>query len=204
MNLSVIERMARNGDMSKDAMTYLLNCGGECECLDYKQELTLDQDKSLCDFAKDVLAIKNVGGGFIVVGVQDKTWRPLGIPTELPYDSKMLQDKIRRATNVDLEINIVHHKLDVPNSSGLFALIYIRSSRKRSHRRTPTLSGKDFQASKPFGLRRGEIYVRRVDSTIKVSNQKELADLCYLAFVLTHWRTRRVEKRSRDRHWPIP
>src|SRR3990172_8565429 len=177
MNLLVLERMARDGDMSKDAMRYFLDCGGECAWLDYKVELALDQEKSLCDFAKDILAIKNVGGGFIIVGVQDKTWRPVGIPNELPYDSKMLRDKIRRATNVDLDVYIVHHRLDVPNSTGLFALIFVRSSRKRSRRRTASLVGKDFLTTKPFGLRRGEIYVRRGDSTVKVQSEQELVDL---------------------------
>lgn len=177
MNLSVLERMARDGDMSKDALRYFLDCRGECAWLDYKEKLTLEQDKQLCDFAKDILALKNVGGGFIVVGVQDKTWRPVGIPTELPYDAKMLRDKIRRAADVDLDVNIVHHNFSAPGSSGIFGLIYVRSSRKRSRRRTPTLARKDFCTAKPFGIRRGDIFVRRGDSTVKLSSEHELTDL---------------------------
>lgn len=78
MNLSVLERMAREGDMSMDAIRYLLGCRGECEWLDYKETLSLENEKELCDFARDVLAIKNVGGGYIVVGVEDKTWAAKG------------------------------------------------------------------------------------------------------------------------------
>jgi tetratricopeptide (TPR) repeat protein len=169
--------MARDGDMSKDAMRYFLNCRAECAWLDYKGTLALEHDKQLCDFAKDILALKNVGGGFIVVGVQDKTWRPVGLSAELPYDAKMLRDKIRRATDVDLDVSIVHHKLDVSGSTGLFGLIFIRSGRKRSRRRTPTLVGKDFCAAKPFGIRRGDIYLRRGDETIKVASEHDLAEL---------------------------
>ena len=177
MNLSIIERMARDGDMSKDAVRYLLNCRGECAWLDHKETLDLGNDRSLCDFVKDILGLKNVGGGFIVVGVKDKTWQPIGIPVELPYDSKMIRDQIRRAASVDLDVNVVHHKVDFSNSTGLFGLVFVRSSRKRSRRRTPTLVGKDFCAAKPFGLRRGDIYVRRGDSTVKVQSENELADL---------------------------
>lgn len=177
MNLSVIERMARDGDMSKDAIHYLINCHGECAWLDYKEFLNLDEDKGLCDFAKDVLAIKNVGGGFIVVGVKDMTWNPAGISVELPYDSKMLRDKIRRATELDLDVNIVHHKIDLAGSTGLFGLVFVRSSRKRGRRRTPTLVKKDFCVTKAFGLRRGDIYVRSGDSTVKVKSEEELANL---------------------------
>ncbi len=177
MNLSVLERMARDGDMSADAMRYLLDCHGECEWLDHKETLRLEHDKELCDFAKDALGIKNVGGGFIVVGVEDKTWAPKGLPATLPHDSKMLRDAIRRAAGLELDVDIVHHELQVAGRTALFALILIRSSRKRKRRRTPTLVAKDFCHSTSFGLRRGEIYLRRGDSTVKIQSQSELEDL---------------------------
>lgn len=177
MNLSVLERMVREGDMSADAMRYLLGCRGECEWLDYKEVLHLEQDKELCDFAKDALGMKNVGGGYIVVGVQDKTWKQLGLPASLPYDSKMLRDKVRHGAGVELEVDVVQHNVQTPGSTGIFALIMVRSSRKRKRRRTPTLTGRDFCAGKPFGVRRGEIYVRRGDSTVRVQSESELEEL---------------------------
>ena len=177
MNLSVLERMARDGDMSADAMRYLLNCRGECEWLDYKEALHLEHDKELCDFARDVIAIKNVGGGYIVVGVQDKTWLPKGISERLPYDTKMLRDKVRLGLGFELDVDVVHHELQLGPCTALYALIYIRSSKKRRKRRAPTLVGKDFCIGKPFGLRRGEIYVRHGDSTVRVQDQSELEDL---------------------------
>src|SRR5438445_5383847 len=114
MNLSILERMVREGDLSLDALLYLLQCKSESEWLDYKQRLVLDQDKNLCDFTRDVLALKNVGGGYIVVGVRDKTWEPLGLAEKLPYDTKMLRDKVRRASGLDLDVDIVHHELKQP------------------------------------------------------------------------------------------
>ncbi|MBU1985281.1 ATP-binding protein, partial [bacterium] len=177
MNLSVLEQMARNGDMSVDALRYLLECKGECEWLDYKQALHIDTEKELCDFARDILAIKNMGGGYVVVGVEDKTWKPVGLSFTLPYDTKLIRDQVRRATGLDLEVDIVHHDIHVPSSSGKFALVFIRSSRKRSKRRTPTLCAKDFCHTKTYGLRRGEIYVRRGDSTIRLQHDSELVDL---------------------------
>jgi tetratricopeptide (TPR) repeat protein len=177
MNLSVIERMARDGDMSSDALQYLLDCRGECEWLDYKQMLHLERDKELCDFTKDVLALKNVGGGYIIVGVRDKTWIPVGIPSELSFDSKMLRDQIRRCANVELDMHIVHHRLQISDSTGLFAMVFVRSSRKRKRRRVPTVVGKDFAPTQHFGLHRGDIYVRNGDSTVKVQSEEELSDL---------------------------
>ncbi len=36
--------MARDGDMSADGMRFLLDCKGECEWLDFKQQLTIESD----------------------------------------------------------------------------------------------------------------------------------------------------------------
>lgn len=177
MNLAQLERMVGDGDLSRAAFQYLLQCRAECEWLDYKESLDLSTDHGLCGFAKDVLALKNVGGGYLLVGVRDKTWEQVGIPSPLAMDTKQLRDQIVRATGVSLEIDIVHHELDRAGAPLIFALILVRSSKKRKKRRIPTLAGKDFCATKPFGLRRGDIFVRSGDSTVKVSQQAELEAL---------------------------
>ena len=174
MNLSVLERMAREGDLSLDAVRYLVGCRGECEWLDFKETLTLERDSELAEFGRDVLALKNSGGGYIVVGVKDKTWEPLGLHAPLPYDSKLLRDKVRYCTGIDLEVDIVQHTLALASKSAQFALVLVRASKKRSKRRSPTLVAKDFRRDEKFGLRRGEIYVRRGDSSIRVSSEEEL------------------------------
>ncbi len=177
MNFATLERMVSDGDMSRDGFRYLLGCRGECEWLDYKESLRLEHDAELCDFARDALALKNVGGGYILVGVKDKTWEQVGLTQQFAYDSKLLRDKIQRATGVQLELDIVCHDQEGDGTSKRFALIHVRSSRKRTKRRSPTLIAKDFCASKPFGVRRGEIYVRKGDATIRVTTQDELEDL---------------------------
>lgn len=177
MNLSVLEKMIQDGDMSAESLRYLLGCSAECEWLDYKETLSLENDKALCDFGKDALAFKNVGGGFIVAGVKDKTWAPVGLADRLPYDTKQLRDKVRRATGVEIEVDIVHHEQLVEGTKRLFALIIIRASRKRRKRRTPTPIRQDFCVPTPHGLRRGDIFARKGDSTVRVSTQEELEDL---------------------------
>lgn len=177
MNLAKIEQMIVDGDVSNESLNYLVGCRGECEWLDYKEQLHLENDKELCDFSKDILGMKNVGGGFIIVGVRDKTWTPVGITKALPYDTKELRDKVRRASGVDLEIQIVHHNLYVDGFDRLFALIYVRASKKRRRRRVPTVASRDFCTGQTFGIRRGEIYVRKGDSTIRLTSETELEDL---------------------------
>jgi hypothetical protein len=177
MNLALLERMVGDGDLSRDAFAYLLACRGECEWLDYKESLAVDQDHELCAFAKDALAMKNVGGGYLLIGVKDKTWEQVGLQAPFPYDSKLLRDKLVRATGVSLEVDVVQHSLDSTDGRKLFALVLIRASRKRGKRRSPTVTAKDFCAGKTFGLRRGDIFVRDGDSTTKVTSQDQLAEL---------------------------
>ena len=177
MNLAHLERMVGEGDLSKDACLYLLQCRGECEWLDFKEQLSLESEVELCGFARDVLAMKNVGGGYLVVGVMDKTWQVVGLAAPFPYDSKLLRDKVRSATGVELEVDVVTHPVESEGAKVLCALIHVRSSKKRRKRRSPTLVARDFCATKPFGMRRGEIYLRRGDSTVKVASEEELRDL---------------------------
>ena len=157
MNLAAIQRMARQGDMSREGLDYLLHCRAECEWLDYKVELDLKQDQIVCGFAKDMLALRNVGGGYLVVGVEDKTWRTVGLRQALPYDAKLLRDQIQRAAGVDLDINIVHHDVSTATGRSAVALVLVRSTAKRAKRRAPTVVAKDFCHSKPFSPARANV-----------------------------------------------
>lgn len=163
--------------MGVGALRYLLDCHSECEYLDYKEALYLEQPSQIADFVRDVLGIKNVGGGYIIVGVRDKTWEPVGLPNRLPYDTKGLRDKVRSASAVELELDIVQLDLPIADSQRLFALVYIRSTRKRHKLRIPTVTQRDYHPTKSFGLRPGEIYMRKGDTTTRITSAEDLQDL---------------------------
>ena len=173
MNLSTIRKLVAEGDLSKSAIRYLLECGGECEWLDHKQELHLDHDVDLGKLTRDVLALKNVGGGYLVIGAKDKTWEPIGLLNRLPLDTKMLRGAVRRASGLDVEVDLVHHELDTRSGPRLFALILVR----RSRRRRPVIVAQDFAPKESWGLRKGDILARSGDSTVRIQSQQELEDL---------------------------
>src|SRR5258708_6608544 len=97
MNLNTLRKMVAVGGMSDNALRYLLDCRGECEHLDYKEALYLDSDHGKASFARDVVGMKNVGGGYLIIGVKDKTWTPVGMIAPFDYDTKRLRDAIRKA-----------------------------------------------------------------------------------------------------------
>jgi hypothetical protein len=101
--------MVLDGDMSVGALRYLLEARGECEHLDYKEKLPLDSDYNYACLGRDVVAMKNTGGGYLVAGVEDKTWQPLGLSESFSLDTK--EYAVRKATGPDLDVDIVTHGL---------------------------------------------------------------------------------------------
>ena len=162
--------------MSVLALRYLLECRGECEHLDYKELLHLDNDHSQASFARDIVAMKNVGGGYIVVGVKDKTWEPVGLKQSLLEDTKRLRDVARKATGLDLAIDIVKHTIPIQSEHREFAIVLIRASAKRNKRRVPSICRISFHPKEDRGIRNGDIYFRKSDQTVRV-NSEELEEL---------------------------
>lgn len=177
MNMSKIRQMAADGDMSTSALSYLIDCRGECEHLDFKETLELHHDHGCASFAKDVVAMKNTGGGYIVVGVRDKTWEPLGISQPLPYDTKLVRDKTRKATGLDLEVDIVQHEIYKAQQTRRFALILVRAAAKFSKLKVPSIVRTSFHPKEDWGIREGDILIRTGDSTQKLKSETELASL---------------------------
>ncbi|MDZ4683517.1 MAG: ATP-binding protein [Planctomycetaceae bacterium] len=177
MNLSVLERMVADGDLSIAALRYLFDCRGECERLDFKESLRLSTDATAAEFARDCLAMKNAGGGYLVIGVKDKTWEPEGLPSAFPYDTKLIRDSVKKCTGLDLDIHIVPHVLTINNAQRAFALILIRGPKKRSRRRSPSIVRADFHPKESYGLRRGDIFIRSGDSTVRVTSDTEFEAL---------------------------
>lgn len=178
MNLSRLRHMIVQGDISKQALLYLLECRSECEYLDFKQSLDLTSNWARANFATDAIAMKNTGGGYIVIGVEDKTWKRVGTPKQPLLDTKLLKDVIQKCLGVDFDIDIVHYDLLGENGSLLwFSIILIRASPKQTKRRSPTLCARDFHPNEKWGIRRGQIYFRNADSTVLVTNTTELDQL---------------------------
>ncbi|NQV19461.1 MAG: putative DNA binding domain-containing protein [Armatimonadetes bacterium] len=177
MNISKIRQFAHEGNVSKETLKYLLNCYSECEHLDYKEKIELKSDHACASFGKDVVAMKNVGGGFIVVGVKDKTWEKVGIDSPMPYDSKKLIDQVRRSTGLDLVVDIIHHKVYIKEEELLFALILVRSTIKRTKLRNPSICSISFNAREKWGIRAGDRYIRKGESTVRIKTEAEMEEL---------------------------
>ncbi len=173
--------MAVQGDLSVEGLRYLIDCHGECEHLDFKSELDLNNKHNAIHIAKDVVGMKNIGGGYLIIGVKDKTWEPIGITKRTGLDSKLLRDSVRKHTGLDIEVNIVEHSININGKNRIFAMICVRSSANLNKLKKPSICKISSQETEKWGIRRGDIYIREVDETVRLDDlaklQEKLDDL---------------------------
>jgi len=63
-------------DIDQDRIKQLVNTPGESLAVELKQWISLDEPEGLAKVVKTVLALRNFGGGYMVIGFHDKTLKP--------------------------------------------------------------------------------------------------------------------------------
>jgi Tfp pilus assembly protein PilF len=176
MNISRIQKMADQGDLSVEALRYFLSCHGECEHLDFKAKIDFDNEREVAGIAKDSVGMKNIGGGYIVIGVMDKSWEPIGISKPTGLDTKMLRDLIRKYTGLEIEGYLVEHSIYLDGQNRCFCLIVVRTSSKITKLKNPSMCRISFQESEKWGIRKGDIYIRDGDQTVRLDDLNKLQE----------------------------
>ena len=84
---------------------------GEHDWVDFKREFDPGSAAAWCEVVKDVVAMANSGGGFILVGVNDDG-TPSGsdIQAALAVDPAVAVDKIRKYTGVQFASFSLHRR----------------------------------------------------------------------------------------------
>lgn len=116
-------------NLSDERIDYLLNLGMESENIDYKEDLDINRTEDIVKIAKDVAAMANSGGGYIIIGV-DKNFNKKGIPHEKRIDEAVLRDKINRY--FDPPIKVLYREVfrDIDGENKKFGVIYVVPSKE--------------------------------------------------------------------------
>jgi hypothetical protein len=173
--------MAQNvaAELSLNHLVGLLDSPCEMANLDFKETLDVAQCRDRVEFAKDVLAMANSGGGDIVVGVEDTTRRRVGISQEVSAalrDAKSVNDKLKKYCGGFIRVLVAQHEIPDP-AKGRVRLALIRVP--RAPRPVPAQDDGVFpDPSNPkkqkWIFRRGDIYVRKGDESVKVETPEDL------------------------------
>lgn len=150
--------------LSDQAIKSVLEHGEEDILLDYKESFDPKNDKCWIDIAVDTAAFANTHGGYIVFGIQDKTYKKLGLSdmecTAL-CDVKVISEKLSR--NIRPQFRKLRTKSY--SSDGLsFVVLYVPPTRDRTH-----IFEEDMCVRYPGGqqlvlVRKGAIYIRKSGS----------------------------------------
>ncbi|WP_265299166.1 RNA-binding domain-containing protein [Verminephrobacter eiseniae] len=133
----------------------------ECEVLDFKQQLP-DGDFEYAKLVRDLLALHNSYGGFIVFGVRetekDRAFEIVGVQQSGIHIGK-LRDMARAYLGTDLRISVSAHALDGRHVEAVWVA-------KRSIGDSPLKFAKNGPEEKPGKpcFKRGEVVFRRIES----------------------------------------
>ena len=165
-NISVKYFLNSDNPLSDEAFNYLLKYHEEDDNLDYKETFNSDSNKEWVGITIDAMAFSNSSSGYILFGVEDKTYRHLGLndsAKDTLSDVNLILQKLNRY--VRPKFNLIRTKLFDEN--GLtFALMHIPESIGKTHITTSEVAynrvnprtGKNKQS---IILRKGMIYVRQ-------------------------------------------
>lgn len=131
----------------------ILRRGFETKEFDYKAPCSWDvsNKKACCEIVKDILAMANTKGGFIVVGVDENDtgflWKGLAKEQCKSFETTRLNQFVQKYTDPAINTKIIKHESQGSN----FVIIEVPRFPD-----TPHICQKDF----PEVLRAGEVYVR--------------------------------------------
>jgi hypothetical protein len=153
--------------MNRDQLLEILRSRAELRDRDYKGPMAWDEDgkQACCCLVKDILAFANSGGGWLIVGVDDKTRDIVGLTTEQvqSFDVTRVSQFVNRyvAPSIDLAV------YPLTEAEGTCILI-----RVAPFPTTPHICQKDF----PGVLERGAIYVRTANKeTARVTDPQDMS-----------------------------
>ena len=84
--------------LTRDAALFLLAYAEEDNRVDYKQTIDIASDKEWLSLTKDISALANTRGGYLIFGVDDQNKKVIGL-------SKIVENILKDTNNLQLKIN---------------------------------------------------------------------------------------------------
>lgn len=136
----------------------------ETNKLDYKSTFNISDKKTCHDFSRGASALSNTGGGYIVVGVEPKAHRAIGIDrrTEKNLDPTRISQAISRFISPSIDLHTYVGDYTTKEGNLRIGLIYVPEFKRRPHFINGDYDYLDKRTDeRTQSLREGTIYVRR-------------------------------------------
>jgi len=140
--------------------------GYESSELDYKLMFDKEDIGAWMEIVKDACGLANFGGGTIVFGVQDGSFKPIGMDENFHVDAQLWADKFTKW--VSGKIDFIYHEpiKEVNGRKMKFPILQIRGT--ISAPAIPKIDGvyTSQKGEKTFAFKQGVLYTRRDTSTV--------------------------------------
>ena len=157
---------------------YLLSQKRETSDIDFKLTIDISNNADFCKIAKDIFAISNYGGGYLVVGFKETPtgrYDPAGLPSDyLHIDSATIQEKFNAYSNEPIALDYCELEKEMQNENKQmvkrkFAILYVPPSPLilKPIKSATYNDPKDNREKKLFS--RDEIFIRRGTQSIHAS-----------------------------------
>jgi hypothetical protein len=147
--------------LSCQVLDYLILFKEEDSFVDYKVSFDPNDEKEWLEVTKDVMAFANSNGGYIVFGVENGTFDPVGLDKHIAdalADTDKFQQKINRYIKPD--IKFLRSKL-FPSQGKYFVIIYIPETIGATHMVSKDGTHKFPNGKEKIILKQGTFYIRR-------------------------------------------
>ena len=187
------------GVLDNHNLALLINFKRETNRLDYKETFLTTDKKHEQDFSKDISALANIGGGYLVVGVNDKKI-PVGINTEVEkkLDPTRFSQIISKYLSPSLSLSTYIGTYSFNKKDLRIALLYISEFEKRPYIIKDTFTYYDSRKKCDVSnLYKGTIYVRKHSSSqlLDSDSWEELLERYYLKILQ---KRRNISQKERE------
>jgi len=158
-------------ELTSDLAEELIGRGFESPDLDYKQDFD-DSTEAWMELAKDIFGMSNFGGGYVVFGVKDGTFEPVGLDESFQKDTQDWIDRISKWITGRVSISYLEHVTKISGVNRKFPILRVHGSVgslvvPKVDGRYVTRSGSD-----KIAFRQGVIYTRRGTSTVSATGEE--------------------------------
>lgn len=183
-----LPQMIYPGELNDGVIHHLIKFNRETNQLDFKLTFSISDKDKCFQYAKDCTAFANIGGGYLVIGVEPHTHRVVGIDESVKksLDPTRVSQTISKYVSPDINL---HTYVGKHNNCSI-GLIYVPSFKKRPH-----FIKKDFHVNHNTVLHAGTIYIRR-DTATKTINEDSWEELLERYYEKTHYSRDISVKRS--------
>jgi hypothetical protein len=110
---------------------YLLSQKRETSEIDFKEIIDIQKNADFCKIVKDIFAMSNYGGGYLVIGFRETPtgrYDPAGVPESYHIDQATIQEKFNAYSNEPLVLDYCEIEKEIENKNRKFAILYVPPS----------------------------------------------------------------------------